>query len=133
MNVKDIVKEYRDIRDSLDKARKEFTAFEEECKGKMFELETQMLAISRETGVDSFKTEFGTAFKTTKTYARLGAGDESKRAREAYAIETGDFGLFTSHVNKTHAKELLDEGYNLAELGIDWIEEYTIGFRKPSN
>lgn len=131
-NIKDLIKNYRDIRDDLDAARKTYNAFEKECKEQMLELETEMLVISADTGVDSFKTEHGTAFKTTKTYARLGAGDECKQAREQYAIETGDFGLFTSHVNKTHSKELLDEGFNLAELGIDWVEEFTIGFRKPT-
>jgi hypothetical protein len=116
----------------MDAARKTYQQIEKESKEKMFELETQMLNICNETGVDSFKTPHGTAYRTIKTYARLGAGPEAREAREKYALETGDFGLFTSHVNKTHSKELLDDGVNLAEIGIDWIEEYTIGFRKPT-
>ena len=130
--IKEIVKEFRSIRDELDKARKSFQSFEKECKERMFELEVKMLDISSELGVDSFKTEYGTAFRTKKTYARLGAGPEAKKLREKYALETGDFGLFTSHVNKTHSKELLDDGVNLAEIGIDWIEEASMGFRKPA-
>lgn len=132
-NIADLIKEYRDIRDDLDARRKDYMAFEKESKEKMLGLETQMLAIANDTGVDSFKTPHGTAYKTIKTYARLSAGSEAKEARIQYAIDNNDFGLFTSHVNKTHAKELLDDGVNLAEAGIDWIEEYTIGFRKPTN
>jgi len=132
MNIAELVQEYRDIRAHMDAARKTYQQIEKESKEKMFELETQMLNICNETGVDSFKTPHGTAYRTIKTYARLGAGPEAREAREKYALETGDFGLFTSHVNKTHSKELLDDGVNLAEIGIDWIEEYTIGFRKPT-
>lgn len=133
MNIAELVKQYRDIRENMDAARKTYQAIEKDSKEKMFELETQMLDICRETGVDSFKTEHGTAFKTLKTYARLGAGPDAKQARIDYAVKTGDWGLFTSHVNKTHSKELLDDGVNLAECGIDWVEEYSIGFRKPTS
>jgi hypothetical protein len=132
MNIAELVKEYRDIRDHLDAARKTYMKIEKESKEKLFELETQMLDICRETGVESFRTPHGTAFKTLKTYARLGAGPEAKQARIDYAMKTGDFGLFTSHVNKTHSKELLDDGVNLAECGIDWIEEWSMSFRKPT-
>lgn len=132
-NIADLIKEFRDLRDDLDARRKDYTLFEKESKEKMLDLETQMLDIARDTGVDSFKTIHGTAFKTTKTYARLSTGPEAKELRIKYAIDNDDFGLFTSHVNKTHAKELLDNGVNLAEVGIDWVEEYAIGFRKPTN
>lgn len=130
--ISDLVKEFRDIRDDLDTKRKAYNKFEAESKEKMLELETQMLNICNETGVDSFKTKNGTAYKTKKTYARLLTGDDGRERREEYAIRTGDFGLFTSHVNKTHAKELQDEGFNLSEIGVDWIEENAIGFRKPT-
>ena len=131
--INELIKKYRDIRDDLGAKRKEFDLFEKECKEQMEELELKMLSISDETGVDSFKTEYGTAYRTIKTYARLGTGPESKEAREKYALDTGDFGLFTAHVNKTHAKELRDEGVDLVNIGIDWVEEYAIGFRKPTN
>lgn len=133
MNIAELVQQYRTIRDNMDAARKTYQKIEKDSKEEMFELETQMLKICAETGVDSFKTPHGTAYKTLKTYARLGAGPEAKQTRIEYAQSTGDYGLFTSHVNKTHAKELLDDGINLAkQCGIDWVEEYSIGFRKPT-
>lgn len=130
MNIAELVKEYREIRDGLDRARKVFKDHEKEAKDQLAVLETQMLVISSDTGVDSFKTEYGTAFKTTKTYARLGAGEESKEARFKYAVDNNDYGLFTSHVNKTHALELVDAGVNMAEIGIEVVTENVIQFRK---
>ena len=132
MNIKELIVSYRDIRDELDTRRKQYNAFERDAKEKLLELETQMLVISDETGVDSFKTADGTAFRTTKTYARLSEGPDARDLRIKYAMDTGDFSLFTSHVNKTHARELLDDGINLEECGISWVEEYAISFRKAS-
>lgn len=131
-NIDLLVKDYREIRDALDIKRKEYEKFEKESKARLENIERAMLDISREMGVLTFRTEHGTASRVTKTYARLSAGPESKISREKYALDTGDFGLFTSHVNKTHAKELKDDGMNLAELGIDWVEEYAFQVRKPT-
>jgi len=128
--INELVRQYRGYREELDAKRKEFTTLENKNKLLMFELEQKMLEISNDLGVNSFKTDHGTVFKTIKTYARLGEGEDSKMLREKYAISTGDFGLFTSHVNKTHAKELKDEGIDLSKTGVDWIEEYTMQFRK---
>lgn len=132
MDIKILIKEYRGLREELDTRRTAFNSFEKERKLELFELETQMLRISDETGVDSFKTEDGTAFRTIKTYARLSEGPDAKQERIDWAIENNDFGLFTSHVNKTHTKELIDSGINVRDAGIDWIEEYAFNFRKPT-
>lgn len=132
MDIKTIIKEYRGLREELDIRRTQYNQFEKQRKLELFELETQMLKISNETGVDSFKTEDGTAFKTVKTYARLSEGPDAKQDRINWAIENNDFGLFTSHVNKTHCKELIDEGVNVLDAGITWVEEYAFNFRKPT-
>lgn len=131
-NIKDLIKEYRNIRDELDIKRKEYQDFEKQCKEEMLALETQMIDISNETGVDSFKTEYGTAFRTTKDYVRLSAGEDAKELRNKYLLETQDFGILTAHLNKTHCKELLSDGVDLASIGIDYIQEVSMGFRKPT-
>jgi len=132
MDIKTLIKEYRGLRDELDNKRRVYNAFEKERKLELFELETQMLKISDDTGVDSFKTEDGTAFRTIKTYARLSEGSQAKQDRIDWTIKNKDWGLFTSHVNKTHAKELFDDGVNLLDAGVDWIQEYAFNFRKPT-
>lgn len=128
----DMVEDYRNIRDELDAARKAFTKLEAESKQAMDILETKMLNILNEQEVESVRTRAGTVFKTTKTYARMAAGEDSKQLRIKWMIQNDDFGLMTSHVNKTHAKELLDEGVNLADAGVEWIEEFTVSIRKPT-
>lgn len=130
MDINQIVKQYRDYRDLLSEKRKEFESLETALKEKMYELETQMLELSGQLGVDSFKTPSGTAFKTTKTYARLSEGPESSERRIKWMVENNDFGLITSHVNKSHTIELIDSGINPKDFGVDFITEYVIQFRK---
>ena len=130
MNIAELVQEYRRIRDQLDSKRTAYNTFESGAKDAMEKLELEMLAISNQTGVDSFKTPYGTVFKTTKSYARLSEGEIGRELRDAYALETKDFGLYTAHVNKAHAVELMEEGINLEEIGIVYQTEYVMQFRK---
>jgi len=111
-NIKSLIKAYRDIRDDLDIKRKAYMAFEKSSKEALYEIEVKMLDISNNTGIDSFKSDVGTVFRVTNTYARLDAGEESKELRFKYAVENNDPGIFTSDVSKTHIKELLDNGVN---------------------
>jgi hypothetical protein len=130
MNIAELVKEYREIRDSLSIKRKEFETYEKAAKDDMEHLEMQMLAISNDTGVDSFKTEYGTVFKTTKTYARLDAGEESKELRNQYIMATGDFGFITGHISKAHVEELIQEGIDPSTFGVVYERQLSMQFRK---
>ena len=125
-NIDEIVSQYIDLRKQVASKKKEFEEFKAECELEMKELELKILNISNATGVQSFKTEFGTAYRTTKTYAKV----FDIESRMNYAKKTGDFGLFTSHVNKSHALELIDEGMDPAEFGVDITTESVIQFRK---
>jgi len=126
MKINDIVNQYIGLRNAIASKKKEFDQFKKDNEEVMRALEMQILEVSKSTGVDSFKTEFGTAFRTTKTYAKLFDAD----ARIKYALESGDFGLFTSHVNKLHTIELLNEGVDPSSLGVDYESEEVIQFRK---
>ena len=128
MNISDTIKSYIDLRSQLDDKRKEYKDFESMVKEQMEMLETQILEECNTTGVESFKTAYGTAFKTTKTYARI----FDTEARNQYIKETGDFALITAHVNKTHVQELLDTGVDPSEFGGEFTTEQAIQIRKPT-
>lgn len=127
MQIDEVVNQYIDLRNQIADKKKEFESFKKDCEVTMKELEVAILEVSNNTGVNSFKTEFGTAYRSTKTYAKLFDAD----ARIEYAKRTGDFGLFTGHVSKAHALELFDEGaIDPSDIGIDIDREDTILFRK---
>ena len=126
MNVEDLVREYVQLKSKLDDARSTFKNIENEVKEKLLNLETQLLGISNDSGVSSFKTEFGTAYKVTKSYASL----DDMESRVRYSIENDDFGLFTSHVNKKHVQELLEEGVPPSIMGVKYEEIQAINIRR---
>lgn len=126
MNIDETVGQYIDLRNQVADKKKEFEAFKKECEEDMKLLEAEILEVSNVTGVESFKTPHGTAYRTTKTYAKVFDAE----ARINYAKETGDFGLFTSHVAKKHAMELLDDGMDPSIFGVDVETEAVIQFRK---
>ena len=126
MNISNVVEQYMSLRQALDAKRKEYKDFEASIKEEMTELELQILEVSNTTGVESFKTKFGTAYKTTQKFAR----SFDRQAVIDYAQRTGDFGLFTNHINKAHVIELMEEGEDPSAFGVDYQEEQTINIRK---
>lgn len=126
MNINEMVAEYISMRNSITEQKKAFDDFKKSVEEHMKKLELEILEVSRELGVDSFKTDAGTAYRTTKTYAKVFDAE----ARIKFAKKTGDYGLFTSHVNKKHAMELLEDGMDPSDFGVDIDTEQVIQIRK---
>ena len=130
IKIDDVVKKYVELRDNLDNERKNFKAFEADSKEKMAKLEMWLLDKARDTGVESFKTNHGTAFRTTKDYARV-AGPDGWDSLCAYILKTEDFGLVEKRVAKLHFKELLANGKVVPEeIGIEYVKEQVIQVRR---
>lgn len=129
-NIKDLVQAYVGIRDALGDARKTFKAFESQSKADMEKVEIELLEMSRKLGVDSFKTEFGTAFKVDKDFARV-AGPEGWEKLCEYMAKNNDFGLVEKRVAKLHFKEVMEtEGIAPQELGVEYVIEEAIQVRR---
>jgi len=126
MKISEVVEEYISLRNDIAAKRKEYKDLEALNKELMNELELRILEVANSTGVDSFKTVNGTAYKTIKKYAT----NSDRAARDKYAIESGDLGLFTNHVNKAHLLELMDDGLDPEDVGITYTEEQAINIRK---
>lgn len=126
MNIGDKVSHYIGLRAELDEARKVFKVVEKRVKSEMQELEVEILIVAQDMGVKAFPTEMGTAYIATKTYASV----EDREAMIKYATDSGDFGLFTNHVNKNHLAELIDDRIEPLSLGVNYSVEKTINIRK---
>lgn len=131
MNIEVLVEGYVSIRDELAEARAAYKAVEEESKAAMADLEAQILQISNDTGVESFKTKSGTAFRTTKDYARVAPGARSQL--DEWVLQTGNLQVYTSHLSKVAVKELMETGeLEPSSAGIDYIQEDVIQVRRPT-
>lgn len=129
MNIEQLVSEYIGIRTDLDIKRKLYQEFEDVAKSAMTKIEMEILELSESTGVESFKTSKGTAFRTKKTFAGLAAVN-GRQLLEDYVMESGDFSVFTNHISKAHIEELIEEGVDLDSIGVNYTQTYAIQFRK---
>jgi len=137
--IDDLVSAYVSLRDALSKTRKKFKEYELRCKDDMGKLESRLLKLSRKLGVNSFKTDHGTAFKVDKDYARV-AGPEGWEKLVRYMVEKNDFGLVEKRVAKLHFKEVMAEeleklakeegGLSPIEMGVEYVVEEAIQVRR---
>jgi len=64
-----VVKRFVELRDELSERRKAFKDFEKDQKFKLDRLTVWLGKQSEKLGVNSFATDFGTAYKKKKTYS----------------------------------------------------------------
>jgi len=126
MKVDEKVNQYIATRAVLDAERKKFKDIERELKADMAEVELELLETAKDLGVNSFSTNNGTAYVVVKKYASL----NDRETLINYVKATGDFGLFTSHINKLHLIELMDDRIEPMDIGIAYSEETALNFRK---
>jgi hypothetical protein len=89
MKLSDAVSLYIRLRDQKAQMKAEYDAAVAPVIEKMEKLEAKLLEIFNTTGMDSVKTEFGTAYATTRTSATVADRDtfmEFVKAREEWAL-----------------------------------------------
>lgn len=130
VNVGDLVGEYVAKRDRLSQIRKKWKEIEARMKAEMEVIEIQVLEVARTLGVNSFKTDHGTAFKVDKDFARVG-GPEGWEKLCRYMVENNDFGLVEKRIAKLHFKEVMNEmGVAPADIGVEYVIEEVIQVRR---
>jgi len=130
VNIDDLVKEYVSKRDRLGVIRKKWKEIEAKMKAEMIEIEVEVLELSRTLGVNSFKTDHGTAFKTDKTFARV-AGPDGWEKLCRYMVETNDFGLVEKRVAKLHFVEVMEkQSIAPQDIGVEYVIEEAIQVRR---
>lgn len=125
VNIEAIVTEFRDIRDSLDSARKEFKRLEKESKERMAELAMQLREIADEMGVDSFRTSAGTAYRVTSESFRVGNWTEVLEFIKA----TDNWQMLEKRIAKLATKEVYDSSGELPP-GVEYEVEIDFVVRK---
>lgn len=123
--VEEMIGKYITIRNKLSVARKSFELFETTSKNIQDALNATLVQIGQQTGVDSFKTPSGTAFKKIKVAYRVEDWDTYSQ----WLIETGNLHC----VEKRAAKSAVEEVHNeTGEVppGLRFEQEIEYQFRK---
>src|SRR5574337_1245676 len=80
-----------------------------------------------ELGVDSFKTQYGTAYRSIKTSYRVGNWDEFV----GWIRDTGNFQCLEKRVAKLATKEIHDES-GVVPPGVEYSAEVEFDVRRPT-
>lgn len=126
VSIDKIVGAYIKIRDSKDAIYAKYKADTAELEEQMTTLKQKLLEVSKETGVTSFSTPQGTAYRTVKD--RYWTNDwESFYTfmREHEAMQ-----LLEKRIHQMNMKEFLDNNPNSEPMGLNIDREYEITIRR---
>lgn len=101
MKLSDAVKLYIQLRDKKAELKAEYEAKVADIDEKLNALEAKLLQVFNETGTDSVRTEFGTAYVTTRNSVSVVDRD----AFLSFIRETGDFSLLEVRPSRSAVPE----------------------------
>ena len=109
MKVDDSIQAYINLRDKLAEIKKAYTERSSSLKDAMSKIEMDILEYLQESGQESAKTKFGTAYKTTSTSVTVEDGKEFFD----FVMDVGAIDLLERRVNKTAYKNYIEDGMDV--------------------
>jgi phage host-nuclease inhibitor protein Gam len=127
MKLSEAVELYIKMRDKKAELKAEFDAKVAPLNEKMDKLEAKLLDVFNQTGMDSVKTESGTAYTTTRVTASVA----DKEVFMTHVRENDDWGLLEVRASKT-AIEQYRSVHDDIPPGISMREERVVNVRRSS-
>jgi hypothetical protein len=126
MKMDDLVLKYIQTREKKSKIKATYDADKAKYDTLQDKIEALLLIRFKELGIDSVKTEFGTAYSSTQTSATLADWD----AFRAFCQNQADpFQYLDRKANKTAVEQYRSSNDELPP-GINWSETRTVNFRR---
>lgn len=125
--VNQVIKKYIEIRNHLDATRKAQNELEKELKHNLERLSMWLKEYADKEGVTSVATEYGTAYRVTKDWVRVGNWEDVL----AFIKKTGNFQMLEKRIGKLATKEIMDETGKIPP-GVEYSQEIEYQVRKPS-
>jgi len=128
MKLSEAVSLYIKLRDQKAQMKADFDAQVAPLQEKMDKLEAKLLDVFNQTGMDSVKTEFGTAYATVRTSASIADRDafmDFVKANEEWA-------LLEVRVSKTAVEQFRSANDDELPPGINVREERVVNIRRSA-
>lgn len=126
LNKAEVVATYIKLRDRRAKRKAEYEAADAADKEKQEKIEAYLLKEFNESGIDSIKTEFGTAYKSTRTSATVADWDAFFTQ---YVVPNQAWEMLERRVNKTAVEQFKAANEDLPP-GINWSETQVVNIRR---
>lgn len=125
-SIEKIVAAYIKIRDAKEAIYAKYKAESAELEEQMTILKHKLLDVSKETGVTSFSTPQGTAYRTVKD--RYWTNDWE--SFYTFMRENNAMGLLEKRIHQTNMKEYLENNPGEEPMGLNIDREYEITIRR---
>ena len=126
MKLNELVGKYVQLRDQKAKIKAEYDAKVAAVDNVLDKIEAVLLKTFEDTGMESVKTEFGTAYKSVRTSASVADWD----AFFAHVRENGAFELIERRCNKTAVEQFKAANDGQLPPGLNWREERVVNIRR---
>ena len=128
-SIDEAIEAYVNTRDELRAKQQAFKLEEDAMKLRMEQISMWLRDKADELGVDSFKTQFGTAYRSVKTSYRVATGGWD--AFIGWVKVTGNFQCLEKRVAKLATKEIHDDTGAIPP-GLDYVAEVEFDVRRPT-
>lgn len=128
MKLSDAVSLYIQLRDKKAQMKAEFEAQVAPLQEKMDKLEAKLLEVFNQTGMDSVKTEFGTAYATVRTTASIA----DKDAFMDFVKSKQEWSLLEVRASKTAVEQFRSANDDQLPPGINIREERVVNIRRSA-
>jgi phage host-nuclease inhibitor protein Gam len=128
MKLSEAVSLYIQMRDKKAQMKADFEASVAPLTEKMDKLEAKLLDVFNKTGMDSVKTEFGTAYATTRTTASVA----DREAFMEYVKANEEWALLEVRTSKTAVEQYRAANDNELPPGINLREERVVNIRRSA-
>jgi hypothetical protein len=128
MKMSDLVAKYIELREKKAQYKAEYDMKVAKLEEVMDKIEVKLLEVFDQTGMDSVKTEFGTAYTSTRNTA-------SVADREAFMefVKTKDeWPLLEVRASKTAVEQFRDSNDGELPPGINWRSERVVNIRRSA-
>jgi hypothetical protein len=128
MKLSDAVKLYIQLRDKKAEMKAEFDASVESINSKLETLESKLLQVFTQTGMDSVKTEFGTAYASTRTSVSIADRDAFLK----FVVDTGDFNMLELRPSRSAVPEFAAANDGDLPPGVNMRVERVVNVRRSA-
>jgi hypothetical protein len=128
MKLSDAVSLYIQLRDKKAQMKAEYDAAVAPVQEKMDKLEAKLLDVFNQTGMDSVKTEFGTAYATVRSTASVADRDAFMEFVKAHE----EWSLLEVRAAKSAIEQFRSANDNELPPGINLREERVVNIRRSA-
>jgi hypothetical protein len=125
MKISELVAKYIEVRDKKSKLKTDYDADVAKIDKVLDKIEAALLKTFETTGMDSVRTEFGTAYTSTKTTASIADPD----AFITFCKQNDAWHMLQKRVAQSAVEQYKDE-HEVLPPGIDWRVEKTVNIRR---